>query len=84
MQMNVTRVRYTSEENKFKKWFKRPKLRMTLFSLAALRLGLLCCYFLVTLLALLIFLYLINTGILGMVELKTLSFSKARTLLRVI
>jgi hypothetical protein len=69
MQMNVTRVRYTSEENNFKKWFKRPKLRMTLFSLAALRLGL--CYFLVTLLALLIFLNLTNTDILGMMGLKT-------------
>jgi hypothetical protein len=37
----------------------------------------------VTLLILLIFLYLTNTGILGMMGLKTLSFPKARTLLRV-
>jgi hypothetical protein len=36
----------------------------------------------VTLLALLIFLYLTSTFILGMMGLKTLSFSKARTLLR--
>jgi hypothetical protein len=45
---------------------------MTLLRLAALRLGLLYSYFLVTLLALLIFLYLTNTGILGMIRLKTL------------
>jgi hypothetical protein len=32
--------------------------------------GLLCSYFPITLLALLIFLYLTNTGILGMVRLK--------------
>jgi hypothetical protein len=52
--------------------------------LTILRPGLLLCsYFLVTLLALLIFLYLTNTGILGMMGIKTLSFSKARTLLRV-
>jgi hypothetical protein len=56
---------------------------MTLLSLAALRLGLFCSYFLVTLLAFLVFLYLTSTGILGMMGLKTLSFSKARTLLRV-
>jgi hypothetical protein len=36
-----------------------------------------------TLLALLIFLYFTNTGILGMMGLKTLSFAKARNLLRV-
>jgi hypothetical protein len=40
-------------------------------------------YILVTLLSLLIFLYLTNAGILGMMGLKILSFSKARTLLRV-
>jgi hypothetical protein len=57
---------------------------MTLLSLTILRLGLLLCsYFLVTLLALLIFLYLTDTGVLGMMGIKTLSFSKARTLLRV-
>jgi hypothetical protein len=56
---------------------------MTLFSLTILKLGLFCSYFLVTLLALLIFLHLTNTGILGMMGLKTLSFSKARTLVRV-
>jgi hypothetical protein len=52
---------------------------MTLFSLTELRLGLLCSYFLMTL----IFLLLTNTGILGMMRLKTLSFSKAKTLLMV-
>jgi hypothetical protein len=36
----------------------------------------------VTHLALLIFLFLKNTAILGMMGLKTISFSKARTLLR--
>jgi hypothetical protein len=45
---------------------------MALFSLTALRLGLLCRYFLVILLTLLIFLFLTNTGILGMMGLKTL------------
>jgi hypothetical protein len=74
---------YTSEGNKFKKWFKRPELEMTLFSLTALRPGLRCIYFLMTLQALLSFLYLTNKGILGMMGLKTLSFSKARTPLRV-
>jgi hypothetical protein len=39
---------------------------MTLLSLAALRLGLFCSYFLVTLLAFLVFLYLTSTGILGL------------------
>jgi hypothetical protein len=39
---------------------KRPEWRMTLFSLTALRLGLVCSYFLVTLLALLFFLFLAN------------------------
>jgi hypothetical protein len=53
---------------------------MTLFSLNILRLRLLCSYFLVILLAPLIFLY---TGILGIMGLKTFLFSKARTLLRV-
>jgi hypothetical protein len=38
----------------------------------------------VTILALLIVFYLTNTGILGMTGLKRLSFTKARTLLRVI
>jgi hypothetical protein len=56
---------------------------MTLFSFNILRLILLCSYFLVTLLALPIFLFLTNTGILGMMGLKTVSFAKARTLLRV-
>jgi hypothetical protein len=55
---------------------------VTLFSFAVLRLGLFYSYFLVPLLALLIFLYLTNTGILGMMRRKTLSFSKARTLFR--
>jgi hypothetical protein len=55
---------------------------MTLFSLAAQRLGVFCSYFLVILIALLIFLYLINTGILRMMGLKTLSFSKTKKLLR--
>jgi hypothetical protein len=36
----------------------------------------------VSLWAILIFLYFTNTGILGMMGLKTLSFSKARTLLK--
>jgi hypothetical protein len=47
---------------------------MALFSLASLRLGLFCSYFLVTLLAFLIFPYLTNTGILGMMGLKKISF----------
>jgi hypothetical protein len=55
---------------------------MTLSNLAALRLGVFCSYFLVILMALLIFLYLINTGLLGMMGLKTLSFSKTKKLLR--
>jgi hypothetical protein len=46
---------------------------VTLFSFAVLRLGLFYSYFLVPLLALLIFLYLTNTGILGMMRRKTLS-----------
>jgi hypothetical protein len=74
-----TQVRKTNLEN----WFKRSELRMTLFRLAALRLGLFCSYFLVTLLALLIFLYLTNAVILAMIGQKTLSFSKTRTILRV-
>jgi hypothetical protein len=45
---------------------------MTLFSLTALWLGLVCSYFLMTLLTFLIFLYLTNTGILGMMGPKTL------------
>jgi hypothetical protein len=44
---------------------------MTLFSLTILRLGCLCSYFLVTLLAL-----LTNTAILGMMGLKALSFER--------
>jgi hypothetical protein len=44
---------------------------MALFSLTALMLGLLCSYFQVTLLVVLIFLYLTNTSILGMIGLKT-------------
>ncbi len=56
---------------------------MALFSFVAPRLGLLCSYFQVTLSVVLIFLYLTNTSILGMIGLKTLSFSKASTLLRV-
>jgi hypothetical protein len=56
---------------------------VTLFRFAVLRLGLFCSYFLVTLLALLIFLNLTNTDVLGMVGLKTSSFSIARPLLRV-
>jgi hypothetical protein len=51
-------VVYTSEENKSKKWFKNPELGVTLFSMTALRMGLLCNFFLITLLALLIFLFL--------------------------
>jgi|LakMenEpi03Aug12_release.lakeMendotaPanAssembly.Ray.scaffolds.fasta_scaffold4093799_1 hypothetical protein len=44
---------------------------MALFSLTILRLGLLYKYFLVTLLALPIILFLTNTGIMGMMGLKT-------------
>jgi hypothetical protein len=55
---------------------------MTLLSSTALRPGLFPSYFLMTLLALLIFLYLTNTGILGVMRLNTLSFLKVRTLLR--
>jgi hypothetical protein len=50
--------------------------------LAAQRLGLFCSYFLDILLALLIFLYLNNKAILGMMGLKTLSFSKDGGLLK--
>jgi hypothetical protein len=46
---------------KFKKWFKRPEWIINIFSLTALRLGLFCSYFLVSLLALLFFLLLTNT-----------------------
>jgi hypothetical protein len=68
---------------KFKKRLKRPELGMTLFGLTSLRLGSLCSYFPGTLSALMIFLFLANTGIRGMMELKTLSLTtKARTLLR--
>jgi hypothetical protein len=56
---------------------------MTLFSFTILRLRILCSCFLVTPLALLIILFLANTGILGMMGLKTVSFAKARTLFRV-
>jgi hypothetical protein len=45
---------------------------MILFSLTVLRLGLPCSYFLMTLPALLICLYITITGILGMLGLKTL------------
>jgi hypothetical protein len=69
---------YTNEENIFEKWFKRPELGMTLFGLTALSLG--YSFFLMTLM---IFLCLINTGILEMVGLKALSFAKARNLLGV-
>jgi hypothetical protein len=53
---------------------------MALFSLA----GIICSFFLITLVALLICLYLMNTGTLGMMGLKTLSFSKAWILLSMI
>jgi hypothetical protein len=46
---------------KFKKRFKRPEWRTNLSSLIALRLGLVCSYFLLTLLALLFFLFPTNT-----------------------
>jgi hypothetical protein len=62
--------------------FKRPELEIT-FSLTALRLGLFCSYILVTLLALLIFLFLAIIGNLWMMGLKTSSFSKTKTLLRI-
>jgi hypothetical protein len=55
-------IRYRSEENKFKKWFGKPELAMTLFSLIALRLGLDFSYFLMTLLAPLFVLFLANTA----------------------
>jgi hypothetical protein len=48
------------------------ELEIIILSLAALRLGLVCSCFLMTLLALLIFLYITSTGILGMMVLKTL------------
>jgi lipopolysaccharide export LptBFGC system permease protein LptF len=48
----------------------------------AQRLGLVFNYFLMALLALLFFLFLTNTGILGMMGLKTVSFSMARNLIR--
>jgi hypothetical protein len=65
------------EKKDVKKWFERPELEITLFRWTALRLGLFCSYFMMTLLAHLIILYLTNIGILGMTGLKTLSFSKA-------
>jgi hypothetical protein len=58
--------------------FKRPELRITLLGLTALRLGLLCNYFLVTLLALLIFFFLTNIGILGMMRLKDIIIFKGQ------
>jgi hypothetical protein len=57
---------------------------MAFFSLTALRMGLFCSYSLMTLQAPLIVFYLTNTSVLGMMGLKTLSFSKARNILRVI
>jgi hypothetical protein len=69
-------VRKTS----FKKvYIKRPKWRMNPFSLTALRLGLVCSYFLASC----SFFSSPTAGILGMMWLKTLSFPKARNLLRV-
>ncbi len=59
-QINVTSQIYNWAK-KFKKWLKRPEWRINLFSLTALRLGLVCSYFLVTLLALLFFLFLTIT-----------------------
>ncbi len=58
---------------------------MTLFSFnSILRLRLLCNYFLVTILViLLIILFLTKTDILGKKGLKTVSFAKVRNLLRV-
>jgi hypothetical protein len=70
---------YTSEENKFKKWFGRPELEMTLFSLTSLRLGLVFSNFLMTLLALLFIIFLTNTGIVHMMGLNTLSFQSSKT-----
>jgi hypothetical protein len=67
----------------FEIWFKKPELETTLFILTSLTTAVISNYFLMTLLALFIFLYLTNAGILGMMGLKKLSFSKARTLLRV-
>jgi hypothetical protein len=81
MRLNVTgQINMWGKKNK-ENGVKRPELIITLFNLAAL--GVICSFFLVTLLALLIFLYLTDTGILGMMGLKTLSFSKARSLFRV-
>jgi hypothetical protein len=45
--------------------------------------GVICSYFLITFLALLIFIYLMNTGSLETLGLKTLSFTKFCTLLKV-
>jgi hypothetical protein len=51
---------------------------MTLFSLTAVRLGYSCSFLLTTILVLLIFLGLFNTGVLGMMA---SAITKARTLL---
>jgi hypothetical protein len=58
----------------------KARVDKTFFRLTILRLGFLCNYFLVIFL---IILFLTNTGILGMTGLRTLSFAKARTFLRV-
>jgi hypothetical protein len=56
-------VKKINKENKYEKWLGRPELEMTLFSLT------LSPDFLMTLL---FFLFLTNTGILGMIGLRKL------------
>jgi hypothetical protein len=62
---------------------KKSRIGNSVFSLTALRLRSPCGYILKTLLALLIIFYFTNTGILGMMGLKTVLFAKVRNLLRV-
>jgi hypothetical protein len=62
---------------------KKSRIWNSVFSLTALRLRSPCGYFLIIFLTLLIFYYFTNTGILGMMGLKTLLYAKVRNLLRV-
>jgi hypothetical protein len=62
---------YTREKkNNIKKWFGRPEAD-------SIEAGVVfCSFFLLTFMALLIFLYLMNTCILGMIKLMMLSFQR--------
>jgi hypothetical protein len=78
--MNLANHKYVHKGIHFIKRVKKARVGNEPFRLTANRLGLPCIDFLMTLLALLIFLYCTNTGILGMIGLETLSLAKTRNL----